>query len=663
MANELNIGVKFGAEGIPQVTKSITDLTNQLKRFQQGLNTATGVDSIARLNRAIDETKTRIKNLQQFTGAAGNELGTKLAAGSNQATFALTNLSRVAQDAPFGFIGIANNISPLIESFQRLKAEAGSNTGALKALGGSLLGPGGLLLGVGLVSTALTLAGQGFFSLSKEVGAFQKALNESNAEAAKEIANLKVLAKVAGDSTIPIEQRKIATQNLQKALKENNVELSQEKILNNEAAAAINTATLAILERAKARAIENRVAELAAKNLQTDTKRENLLKRLSTLQSEYNKDLAEEQARLKNTGEQAIGNIELASEITDIKNTLVELRTETDKANTEIDSLLAKVTAPPTTDGGGDKVTDILKQRIEALKELQSVSGLTQKQQVQLVQLEIQLAERDTKGLTKEELQQKIDGIIEKAFPGQVEFEMKAKLKLNIDEANVEKPDVAKLLGLDQIDQKDLDAAMERIRKMAESAANLQRTLSNVSIAQEQFKALNDSIKSIFENLQVDFIAGLSEGIGNLISGAVEGKDLFQSIFSIIAEGAKQLGKALIAYGIALAGFKLALKSINPLVAIAAGAGLIIAGAALKAAIPKFAGGVQNFSGGLALVGERGPELVNLPRGSDVIPNHMIGGSQVNVTLLPSLKVEGKEMMIMLQRVSDSNRRVGGPTW
>lgn len=37
--------------------------------------------------------------------------------------------------------------------------------------------------------------------------------------------------------------------------------------------------------------------------------------------------------------------------------------------------------------------------------------------------------------------------------------------------------------------------------------------------------------------------------------------------------------------------------------------------------LPGFASGVTNFSGGLAMVGEEGPELVNLPRGSDVIPN------------------------------------------
>lgn len=36
--------------------------------------------------------------------------------------------------------------------------------------------------------------------------------------------------------------------------------------------------------------------------------------------------------------------------------------------------------------------------------------------------------------------------------------------------------------------------------------------------------------------------------------------------------------------------------------------------------IPGFAQGVENFSGGPAIVGERGPELVELPRGSNVIP-------------------------------------------
>lgn len=41
--------------------------------------------------------------------------------------------------------------------------------------------------------------------------------------------------------------------------------------------------------------------------------------------------------------------------------------------------------------------------------------------------------------------------------------------------------------------------------------------------------------------------------------------------------------------------------------------------------IGKNADGTDNWRGGLTLVGERGPELVNLPKGSQVIPNNAIG--------------------------------------
>jgi hypothetical protein len=49
--------------------------------------------------------------------------------------------------------------------------------------------------------------------------------------------------------------------------------------------------------------------------------------------------------------------------------------------------------------------------------------------------------------------------------------------------------------------------------------------------------------------------------------------------------------------------------------------------------LPRFAGGVTDFAGGLAIVGERGPELVHLPGGSDVIPNLGGGSGKVSITI------------------------------
>lgn len=50
----------------------------------------------------------------------------------------------------------------------------------------------------------------------------------------------------------------------------------------------------------------------------------------------------------------------------------------------------------------------------------------------------------------------------------------------------------------------------------------------------------------------------------------------------------------------------------------------MVFGAAGGLGVPTFATGTNSAPGGLALVGERGPELVNLPRGSQVIPNHRL---------------------------------------
>lgn len=55
----------------------------------------------------------------------------------------------------------------------------------------------------------------------------------------------------------------------------------------------------------------------------------------------------------------------------------------------------------------------------------------------------------------------------------------------------------------------------------------------------------------------------------------------------------------------------------------------------LKGKIPGHANGVRNFAGGLSIVGERGPELVNLPKGSDVFSNEeskrMAGGQGITI--------------------------------
>ena len=66
--------------------------------------------------------------------------------------------------------------------------------------------------------------------------------------------------------------------------------------------------------------------------------------------------------------------------------------------------------------------------------------------------------------------------------------------------------------------------------------------------------------------------------------------------------------------------------------------------------IPGFAGGVENFRGGSAIVGERGPELVTLPRGASVTPNGQAGGSTFNISVSANTRSDGRAIAREVRR-------------
>jgi hypothetical protein len=79
------------------------------------------------------------------------------------------------------------------------------------------------------------------------------------------------------------------------------------------------------------------------------------------------------------------------------------------------------------------------------------------------------------------------------------------------------------------------------------------------------------------------------------------------------------------------------------------------------------AGGTDFWRGGPTWVGEKGPEIINLPRGAQVIPNHKLGSiGGMSVTLAPTYHVDGSGLSeAQLGRVLQANneellRRVPG---
>ena len=82
---------------------------------------------------------------------------------------------------------------------------------------------------------------------------------------------------------------------------------------------------------------------------------------------------------------------------------------------------------------------------------------------------------------------------------------------------------------------------------------------------------------------------------------------------------------------------------------LGASAGPITLGGASGPA-PFFASATNFAPGGLSVVGEKGPELLNIPRGSQVIPNDVlkggmgggnvtVGGSTVVIQVMPARKL------------------------
>ena len=68
--------------------------------------------------------------------------------------------------------------------------------------------------------------------------------------------------------------------------------------------------------------------------------------------------------------------------------------------------------------------------------------------------------------------------------------------------------------------------------------------------------------------------------------------------------------------------------------------------------VPGFASGTDFAPGGLSMVGEAGPELVNLPRGSQVVPHNQVGGAAIDYARLAQalaaqpiiVEVDGKSL-------------------
>jgi hypothetical protein len=205
------------------------------------------------------DNKQAVQNIQQ-TVTATQSLGTafqRLPNTSNQATYALSNLSRVAQDAPYGFIGIANNLNPLLESFQKLSKDAGGSGAALKAMAGSLMGPAGIGLALGAVSSIIVAFGpkiadfiNGTNKASEAEDKFAKSLSDARAEASETGIRLQAYLTITQNANVSDERRAEALRAVKNELGKVNSAYASTITNVDQARAAVDLYTKALVAQA-----------------------------------------------------------------------------------------------------------------------------------------------------------------------------------------------------------------------------------------------------------------------------------------------------------------------------------------------------------------------------------------------------------------------------
>jgi len=631
-----------------------------------GLQRALGVGGQA--DKALDHVADKAEKTASSVAGSFNKINTAstgasraLAASAMQAAKSgrdYTALSRVVQDLPFGFIGIQNNITQLLPAAGALGLVFSA---VVSAITFAQVGTSAWTRGLKENKTAvdnLTKSGEEYAkSLGNISGARLRGLQGS----AEEVTTLRLLYKQYTDNTNSLQERKSAYDQLQNLYPGYFGNLKFEETATKKTRDAYDSLTQSIIATAKARAFSEQIAGNAIKRQENELKILQLritgeqfvaaeVARSEKNQRSLNASYTDAQKGLRLSEEQILKNnaavseqvkqssvyLGLQSKIVTYEKENLNLSTNDLKLEKEINKELEK----------GAKLTGKVGEKDDPAKK----TGLTKAQKAEL-EYQKRLLEYQKQGL---------------AFAGSLE-----------------------LLKISNSVSSELQKQSDAIKEFNDAVSDTEKLSTGLEARDQAFRDSLEKMNSYSEGITRILNQGVENGVSDLAGSLGEalgkGENVVEafgnSVLSTVGGILVQFGKLTIATGVASLGLKAALKLGNPFAAIAAGAALVAAGAAVSGfgskigsdsdnssgsstgrgrRIPGFATGVNNFSGGLALVGERGPEVVNLPSGSDVIPNHRIGGyGNAGANFEVVNMFDNDQFVTIIQRRSDRLRRAG----
>jgi hypothetical protein len=650
MAN--NEGVDIIIKATDQYTKTINNITASNKLFGQSIeNTQKEIAALQKymvtlVANGFDPASTKIKQLQADYDRLNQSLNNGQAP-LRKSSQQWTNIALVIQDLPFGFRAIQNNLPALI--------------GNLAGVGGAAyLAFSAIVAGFTFYDEAQRKSAAETKKLKEAQDEYAQSLSTATGNAYTEITALKSLVEIAGNSNESMDKRLIAVNKLQKEYPAYFGNLNKEQILNGNVATATYEVANAILARARARAMEERVGQLTTQQL--DAERERI-----TLQKE-NIKLTDEKIKLLNeTNSEESDALTIASDMTllDEANAASKLRlndvnkqisANTDKINkliaiensTSLESVAIrqKLNAEKSTaikldkeNKAPEKLKEEKQRTFDLLSytkkyfdakldfaiedESEQIRILNQQQAAYDAMYALKIISDVEYAKNSGEIYKQIYGIRTKLLKDQEAEEKKVsdrELQNSLDALKIESDVATKIANstgrstaseriaiLEQYKNALYDLASmggwtaEQLDKISDALVRVDGEIKGSQDNLRDYKITwTDTMNSINKSI-LDFVANsinyLAESLGKALAG--EKIEVFKGLALLLADSLIDIGKALVAYALpVLLALTLLKKPSIPtaIAAIAAGTVAIAAGSYLKSRLSK--DNTQKFANG-----------------------------------------------------------------
>jgi hypothetical protein len=628
-----------------QIAKS-KDLALSLKR-------ATNEQDVAFFNAELEKTNqelARLNSLGKSFGGTAVKSFDNLKRSAGAASGAAISFGRIIQDAPFGIIGVANNIQNFGEQFVALGDKSTTAAGKLKLFFSALITPSNLaILAVSALTAAYQAYSLGLFdateetkeavseterfnqvlnNLEKNLSAVDSARLKANKSAANELAEVELLNSVLTDTSKSENERVIVYNKLLEKYPKIIGNITQEKSLTEGLGEAYNLLIASIQERAKIEAISGAFAKVQEERILLLVKERKEFLTQNELFKQRNDLLNKQAEALAKVNAKETKQADRNQALRDYSDTSAALE-KLNQENNNFSNIASKTNSALQENSA---TLDILKEQYGGLD--QALANLSDGEPDKNINRTTESLSLLNNSLTILREQQK-------NFFG----EDTAKFFRSFDPQAIVKP----VEGASMIYTENVEAMIQKNKEFEEALNSIGLTSAQVfqaiaNGAAEGYSSFNEFITDLATTQQFfnEAFAVLEAGIENTIGDVAfsigealgSGGDALRSgggaLLGGMAAILNQLGQLAIQAGITIEATKQSLKTLNGPIAIAAGVAMIALAGYLssqsKSLAGKFGGGSSSpgsgstftnrreFGGPVSkgrayIVGEKRPEL------------------------------------------------------